>query len=451
MTNSLNYESLQVHAGFEQDETNSCTTAIHQSSAYTFKSSKHAVDLFELNEFGNIYTRIGNPTNEVFEKRIAALEGGSGALACSSGQSAQFLALTNILRSGENFICADQIYGGSFNQFKIQFQRLGIECRFFDTNNTNDAISKIDKNTKAIFVETLPNPKISVPDFERYVELAKSFDLPLIVDNTFGAAGYVFKPIEHGANIIVHSTTKWICGHGTTMGGVIIDAGNYNWGNGKYPQFTQASEAYHGFKFWEKFGYDSPYGNIAFIIRARVEGMRDYGCCQSPFNSFLLLQGLETLSLRLDRQISNTQNLAEWLIKQEWVENVNYPGLKTDKYYNLAKKYFKKGAGSVLTFKLKAGRDTADIFIEKLNLIKHITNLGDVKTLIVHPASTTHQQLSKEEQIKCGVEEGLLRLSVGIEHIDDLKQDIQNAINETLPHEISKPNNYQHKQQTLIS
>jgi O-acetylhomoserine (thiol)-lyase len=286
----------------------------------------------------------------------------------------------------------------------------------------------IDENTKAIYVESLPNPKFSIPDFEKVAAIAKEYDLPLIVDNTLGAAGYLFRPINHGANVVVQSATKWICGHGTAVGGVIVDGGNYNWGNGKFPQFSEPSEGYHGLVFWDTFGTDGPFGNIAFAIRARVEGLRDYGCSQSPLNSFLLLQGLETLSLRLDRHIENTYALAKWLEEQDWVEKVHYPGLPSSPYYEIAKKYFTKGAGSVLTFKVKGGTKVADKLVDGVELLSHVANLGDAKTLIIHPSSTTHAQLSLEEQKDSGVEPGLLRISVGIEHIEDIKSDIKQAV-----------------------
>jgi len=428
MSEKLHFETLQLHAGQSVDSsTNSRALPIYQTSAYVFNNSEHAANLFSLKEFGNIYSRLSNPTNDVFEQRIVALEGGVAAVATGSGQSAQFIALTNILQSGDNFISAEQLYGGTYNQFKVQFKRLGIECRFVDIDFPNRIEALIDDNTKAIYFESLPNPKLSIPDFEHISYIAKKHDLPIIVDNTLGAGGYLFKPLEHGANIIVESATKWICGHGTALGGVIVDGGNYNWGNGKFPQFTSPSESYHGLIFWDVFGSQSSFGNIAFAIRARVEGLRDYGTVQSPFNSFLLVNGLETLSLRLERHVENTLSLAKWLQEQDWVESVNYPGLETNPYFVRAKKYFTKGAGAVLTFKVKAGREIADGIINNVKLLSHLANLGDAKTLIIHPSSTTHEQLSIEEQKKSGVEPGLIRISVGIEHIDDIKNDLQSA------------------------
>jgi O-acetylhomoserine/O-acetylserine sulfhydrylase len=428
MSQNYRFETLQLHAGHSVDETQSRAVPIYQTSSYVFKDSKHAANLFGLKEFGNIYTRIMNPTTDVFEKRIAALEGGVGALAVSSGQSAQFLALTNILEAGDNFVSTSYLYGGTYNQFKVQFKRLGIQVKFVDGDSASDFDRLVDSKTKALYIETIGNPQFNVPDFEAIAAVAKKHDIPLIVDNTFGAAGYVFRPLEHGANIVVESATKWIGGHGTSIGGVIVDGGNFNWGNGKFPQFTEPSEGYHGLKFWEIFGEGGPFGNIAFIIRARVEGLRDYGNALSPFNAFLLLQGLETLTLRLDRITSNSLAIAEWLERQDWVEYVNYPGLKSSKYYSLAQKYLKRGHGGVLTFKVKGGTEVAEKIINNVKLISHLANIGDSKTLIIHPSTTTHEQMSVAEQKSAGVEPGLLRLSVGIEHIDDIKEDLLQAL-----------------------
>jgi O-acetylhomoserine (thiol)-lyase len=428
MADTYHFETLQLHAGHTVDETNSRAVPIYQTSSYLFNNSEHAANLFGLREFGNIYTRIMNPTTDVFEKRIAALEGGVAALAVSSGQSAQFLALTNILEAGDNFVSTSYLYGGTYNQFKVQFKRLGIEARFVNGDNPEEFARLIDDRTKALYIETIGNPQFNVPDFEALAAVARSNNIPLIVDNTFGAGGYIFRPLEHGANIVVESATKWIGGHGTSIGGVIVDGGNFNWGNGKFPIFTEPSEGYHGLKFWEIFGAGSPFGNIAYIIRARVEGLRDYGNALSPFNAFLLLQGLETLSLRMDRICQNTLEIALWLEKQSWVEYVNYPGLQSSEYNSIAKKYLKRGFGGVLTFKIKGGKVVADNLINKLKLISHLANIGDCKTLIIHPSSTTHEQLSDEEQKLAGIEQGLLRLSVGIEHIEDIKADLLQAL-----------------------
>ncbi len=423
----LKYETLQLHAGHTIDETKSRAVPIYQTSSYIFDDAEHAANLFGLKQFGNIYTRLMNPTTDVFEKRVAALEGGVGALATASGQSAQFIALTNFLEAGDNFVSTSYLYGGTYNQFKVQFKKLGIHVKFVKGDNPQEYQQAIDSKTKAIYIETIGNPQFNVPDFEAIAAIAKLNNIPLIVDNTFGAAGYIFRPLEHGANVVVESATKWIGGHGTTLGGVIIDGGNFNWGNGKFPAFTEPSESYHGLKFWEVFGADSPFGNIAFIIRARVEGLRDFGPALSPFNSFLLIQGLETLSLRVDRHVSNTLELATWLEQHPQVESVNYPGLESSKYHLLAKKYFKRGFGGVFTFKLKGDSSKADQFINKLQLVSHLANIGDAKTLIIHPSTTTHEQLSLEEQKASGVEPGLLRVSVGIEHISDIKDDFAQA------------------------
>lgn len=436
---SLHFETLQLHAGQEIDPTTrSRAVPIYQTTSYTFKDSEHGANLFALKEFGNIYTRIMNPTTDVFEKRIAALEGGVGALAVGSGQAAQFLALHNILQAGDNFVSTSLLYGGTYNQFKVAFKRLGIEVRFADGDKADSFEKLIDKKTKAIYLETIGNPGFNIPDFEAVAALAKKHDLPLVVDNTFGAAGYLFRPFEYGANVIVESATKWIGGHGTSIGGVIVDGGNYNWANGKFPQFTEPSEGYHGLKFWDVFGEGNPLGlpNVAFIIRARVEGLRDLGPSISPFNSFLLLQGLETLSLRVQRSIDNALALAQWLEKHELVESVNYPGLESSPYHKLAKKYLRNGFGAVLSFTLKGTKQHTTKFVDNLKLLSHLANLGDAKTLIIQPSATTHQQLSDSEQATAGVLPNQLRISVGIEHIDDLKSDLQQAFEKVFEGEL---------------
>ncbi len=423
------FETLQLHAGHEVDkDTNSRAVPIYQTSSYLFNDSEHAANLFGLKEFGNIYTRIMNPTTDVFEKRIAALEGGVAAVAVSSGQAAQFIALNNILENGDNFVSTSYLYGGTYNQFKVQFKRLGIQVKFVEGDDPADYEKAIDIKTKAIYLETIGNPKFNIPDFEKIAEIANRHEIPLIVDNTFGAGGYLFRPLEHGASVVVESATKWIGGHGTSIGGVIVDGGKFNWGNGKFPSLTEPSEGYHGMKFWEVFGEGSPFGNIAFAIRCRVEGLRDFGPALSPFNSFLLLQGLETLSLRLDRTVENALKVAKWLEAHDEVEYVNYPGLESSSYHELAKKYLKRGFGGVMTFKIKGGNERADKLINSLSLISHLANIGDAKSLIIHPSTTTHEQLSVEEQKASGVEPGLLRLSVGIEHIDDILEDLEKGI-----------------------
>ena len=424
----LHFDTLQVHAGQEADPTTgSRAVPIYQTSSYVFNNAEHGANLFALKEFGNIYTRIQNPTTDVFEKRIAALEGGVAALAVSSGQAAQFIALNNILESGDNFVSASNLYGGTYNQFKVGFKRLGVEVRFAEDADPVKIEALIDENTKAIYAETIGNPSFNVPDFEAIAAIAKKYNLPLIVDNTFGAGGYIFKPLEHGANVVVESATKWIGGHGTSIGGVIVDGGNYDWGNGKFPQFSEPSEGYHGLVFSDVFGVNGPFGNIQFIIRARVEGLRDFGPAISPFNSFLLLQGLETLSLRVQKHLDNTLEIARWLELHPQVEKVNYPGLITSPSHHLAKKYLTNGFGAVLSFQIKGDADKANQFIDSLELISHLANVGDAKSLIIHPSATTHQQLSDDEQKSAGVFPGLLRLSVGIEYIDDIKNDLQQA------------------------
>ena len=425
------FETLQLHAGQEVDPTTkSRAVPIYQTTSYVFDNSEHAANLFGLRQFGNIYTRIMNPTTDVFEKRIAALEGGVAAVATASGQSAQFLALTNFLALGDNFVSTPFLYGGTYNQFKVQFKRLGIDVQFAENDEPESFEAKINAKTKAIYLETIGNPELNIPDFERIAAVAKKYDLPLIVDNTFGAGGYLFQPIKYGANIVVASATKWIGGHGTSVGGVIVDGGNYNWGNGKFPQFTEPSEGYHGLKFWDVFGEGNPLGlpNVAFAIRTRVEGLRDYGPSISPFNSFQLLQGLETLSLRMDRTVQNAEKLALYLEQHSGVELVNYPGLQSSKYHSLAAKYFKRGAGGVLSFEIRGGKEAAVAFIDALQLVSHLANVGDSKTLAINPASTTHQQLTIDEQLSTGVTPGLIRISVGTEHIDDILADVEQAL-----------------------
>jgi len=425
---ALKFETLQLHAGQEADPTTGARAVpLYQTTSFVFKNAEHGANLFALKEFGNIYSRIMNPTTDVFEKRVAALEGGVAALATGSGQAAQFLALNNILTVGDNFVSSPYLYGGTYNQFKVSFKRLGIDARFAKDDSAESLEKLIDDKTKAIYLETIGNPEYNIPDFDKVAALAKKYDLPLIVDNTFGAAGYLFRPLEHGAHIVVQSATKWIGGHGTSIGGVIVDGGNYNWGNGKFPQFTEPSEGYHGLIFSDVFGIGGPFGNIQFIIRARVEGLRDFGASISPFNSFLFIQGLETLSLRVQRHVDNALELAKWLEQHPQVDKVNYPGLASSKYHALAKKYLKNGFGAVLSFEIKGNKENASRFIDSLQLVSHLANVGDAKTLIIQPSATTHQQLSDEEQLAAGVTPNALRIAVGIEHIDDIKADFEQA------------------------
>lgn len=436
---TLRFETLQLHAGQEIDPTTGARAVpIYQTTSYGFRDSEHGANLFALKEFGNIYSRIMNPTNDVFEKRLASLEGGVAALATASGQAAQFIALNNILQAGDNFVTTSFLYGGTYNQFKVAFKRLGIDVRFADGDKAESFEKLIDKNTKALYLETIGNPGFNIPDFEAIAAIAKKHDLPLIVDNTFGAGGYLFRPLEHGAHIVVASATKWIGGHGTSIGGIIIDSGSYNWGNGKFPQFTEPSEGYHGLKFAEVFGEGNPLGlpNIAFIIRARVEGLRDFGPALSPFNAFLLLQGLETLSLRVQRSVDNALTLAQWLEEHPLVEKVYYPGLPSSPHHKLAKKYLRNGFGGVLSFTLRGTKQHTTQFVDSLKLVSHLANVGDAKTLIIQPSATTHQQLSDAEQAAAGVLPNQLRISAGIEHIDDLKADLQQAFEKVFEGEL---------------
>jgi O-acetylhomoserine (thiol)-lyase len=425
------FETLQIHAGQTPDSTTkSRAVPVYQTSSYVFDNAEHAAKLFGLEEAGNIYSRIMNPTNSVFEERIAALEGGIGALAVASGHAAQFVAISTIAEAGDNILSTSYLYGGTYNQFKVTFAKFGIKVKLIDSNDVEDFEPLIDEKTKAIYIETIGNPKLNVPDIKAFAELAHRNDIPLIVDNTFGAGGYVCTPIKYGADIVTHSATKWICGHGTSIGGAIIDSGKFNWGNGKFPCFTTPSPGYHGLNFWETFGEESPSGNIAFITRARVEQLRDLGPCLSPFNSFLLLQGLETLSLRVERTCSNALTLARWLKRHPKVEWVWYPGLEEYESYTNAKKYFRENLfGGVLAFGIKGGIKAGKNFINSVKLASLLANVGDAKTLVIHPASTTHLQLSDEEREKSGVKGELIRVSLGVEHIDDIINDYEQALN----------------------
>ncbi len=433
------YETLQLHAGQEPDPTtNARAVPIYQTSSYVFNSAEHGANLFSLAEFGNVYTRIMNPTNDVFEKRVAALEGGMAGLATASGQSAQFIAITNMLQAGDNLVSSPFLYGGTYQQLKVQFPRIGINVKFAVDDTAEELEKQIDGNTKAIFLESMGNPRFNVADLDSISAMAKKHDLPLIVDNTLGACGALIRPIDHGADVVVQSATKWIGGHGTTIGGVIVDAGTFNWGNGNYPLFTEPSDSYHGLQHWGAFGFGSdicnmlgvPEGrNVAFAMRARLEGLRDYGPSQSPFNSFLLLQGIETLSLRVERHTANALELAKWLESNPSVKAVSYPGLESSPYKELADKYTLRGSGAMLNFELKGGHEDAVTFIDSLKLASHLANVGDAKTLVIHPSSTTHQQLGEADQLASGVTPTMVRVSVGLEHIEDIKEDFQSAFN----------------------
>lgn len=424
------FETLQLHAGHEPDAASKARAVpIYQTTSYTFDDADHAAALFNLEQFGNIYTRIMNPTTAVFEERMAALEGGAAALATASGQAAQLVALTTFVMAGENIVSTSNLYGGTYNQFKVTFPRLGIGVKFVSGDDPEEFRKAIDEKTKALYIETIGNPRLNVPDFEAIAKVAHDHGIPLVVDNTFGAGGYLCRPFEFGADVIVHSATKWIGGHGTSIGGVIVDSGKFNWGNGNFPVFTEPSPGYHGLKFWDVFGEGSALGNIAFIIRARVEGLRDLGPCVSPFNSFLFLQGLETLSLRVERHCQNGLAVAKWLQQHSGVTWVSYPGLTDHPHHKQAVKYLRKGMfGSILVFGIKGGIEAGKKFINNTKLASLLANVGDAKTLVIHPASTTHQQLSAEEQAESGVTPEMVRISVGLEHIDDILEDFDQAL-----------------------
>jgi O-acetylhomoserine (thiol)-lyase len=428
MTDNYRYETLQIHAGQEPAPgTNARAVPIYQTTSYTFDDAAHGARLFALEEFGNIYTRIMNPTTDVFEQRIAALEGGVAAVATASGQAAQLTTITTLASAGDNIVSTSYLYGGTYNQFKVALERLGIEVRFVSDDDPQEFAARIDDRTKALYLETIGNPRFNVPDLPAFAEVAHDAGIPLVVDNTFGAAGYLGRPIDHGADIVVASATKWIGGHGTSIGGIIVDSGNFDWRTGNFPGFTEPSPSYHGLVFADTFGPDSPFGNIAFAIRARVEGLRDLGACLSPFNAFLLLQGVETLSLRVQRHVDNALELAKWLQDQPKVSWVNYPGLKDHPYHEIAGRILTNGYGAVLSFGIEGGTGPAEQFIDSVELASHVANVGDTKTLVIHPASTTHQQLDREEQLSSGVTDDLVRVSVGIEHIDDIKADFEQA------------------------
>lgn len=428
---SQKFETLALHAGNKKNDQNSCQVPIYASSSFTFNDSTHAANLFGLREFGNIYSRIGNPTVAVLEDRIAALEGGTMAVATSSGQAAQVTALTMLAQSGDNIITASYLYGGTYNQLKVTLPRFGIETRFVEGCDAAAVEKLIDDKTRAIYFESIGNPKFIVPDFEALVAVGKKHNVAVVVDNTFGQCGYVCQPLKHGANIVVQSCTKWIGGHGTTIGGVIVDGGNMDWGCGRYPLMTEPAPGYHGMKFWEAFGPGGAVGaNVAFAIRCRVEGLRDIGACQNPFGAFLLLQGLETLPLRGERHAQNANELAAWLEAHPKVSWVSHPSLKSHPGHENAKKYCRANTfGAVLSFGVKGGKEAGLKFVSNVKLALHLANVGDAKTLVIHPASTTHEQLSPEELPTTGVTEDLVRVSVGLEHIDDIKADFDAALN----------------------
>jgi len=426
------FETLMVHGGQDPDPaTNARAVPIYATSSYVFDNAEHGARLFGLKEFGNIYSRIMNPTSDVLEKRIASLEGGVMALSTASGMAAQFLVFQTICEAGDNIVSTSYLYGGTYNQFKVQFPRMGIDVKFVDGDDPADVEKLIDKDTKAIFVETIGNPKYNVPDFAALSAIAKKHKIPLVCDNTFAAGGYICQPLKHGCDIVVESCTKWIGGHGTTIGGMIVDGGTFDWSSGRFPCFTEPSPGYHGLRYWDTFGEGNPLGlpNCALILKARVEGLRDLGMCQSPFSSFLLIQGVETLALRMERHCQNANELALWLQNHPKVSWVSHPSLPNHPYHYQAKKYFRGGCfGSVLSFGVKGGKEVGMKIIDSVELCSHLANVGDAKTLIIHPASTTHEQLTPEEQTSSGVTEDMIRVSVGIEHIEDIKADFEQAI-----------------------
>ncbi len=423
----VRFDTLQIHAGQEPDPTTgSRAVPIYQTSSYVFENTEHAANLFALKEFGNIYTRIMNPTTDVFEKRIAALEGGIGALAVASGSAAITYSLLNIAEAGDEIVAASTLYGGTYNLFSTTLPRLGIKTRFVNPDEPENFRGAINESTKAVFIETIGNPGINLIDIEAVACIAHEKGIPLIVDNTFGTP-YLIRPIEHGADIVVHSATKYIGGHGTTIGGVIVDSGSFDWAaSGRFTGLTEEDPSYHGVKYVEAFG------GLAYIIKARVQLLRDTGAALSPFNSFLLLQGLETLSLRVERHVTNTKRIIDFLRSHPGVSWVNYPGLADSKYNQLAVKYFPKGVGSIFTFGIKGGVEAGKRFIENLEIFSLLANVADAKSLVIHPASTTHAQLSAEDQLKAGVTPDMIRLSIGIEDVEDLIFDLDNALNKAL-------------------
>jgi O-acetylhomoserine (thiol)-lyase len=421
-------DTIALHAGQEKPDpaTGSRAVPIYQTTSYVFESTEQAASLFSLQQFGNIYTRIMNPTNDVFEQRVAAVEGGSGALATSSGQSAEVLALIAITRPGDEIISADNLYGGTYQLFHHTFPKLGRRVRFVDSTRPEEFKKALNKNSRAIYVETIGNPKLDVPDFEAIAEIAHDAGIPLVVDNTVGIG--LVRPIEYGADIIVLSATKFIGGHGTSIGGVIVDSGNFDWGGGRFPEFTEPDPSYHGLVYWDAFRDVPGAGNIAFIVKTRVHLMRDIGACLSPFNAFLLLQGMETMPLRQRKHSENALAVAQFLKKHRCVSWVNYPGLPDHPSHRTAAKYLKGNYGALVGFGIRGGYDAAVGFINSVELLSHLANIGDAKSLVIHPASTTHQQLDPEEQKSTGVTQDYIRLSIGIENVEDIIADIVQAL-----------------------
>jgi O-acetylhomoserine (thiol)-lyase len=421
-------DTLAVHAGqeFPDPATGARAVPIYQTTSYVFKNTDHAADLFALKEFGNIYTRIMNPTNDVFERRIAAIEGGTGALGVSSGQSAETLALLAITRLGDEIVSANNLYGGTYQLFHYTLPKLGRKVVFVDSTKPEEFRRAITDRTRAVYAETIGNPKLDVPDFEKIAEIAYDAEIPFVVDNTVGVG--LVRPIEYGADVLTISATKFIGGHGTSVGGVIVDSGKFDWSRGKFPEFTEPDPSYHGLKYWDVFGNFPSLGNVAFIVKVRVQLQRDLGAALSPFNSFLFLQGLETLPLRVKKHSENALSVARFLKEHELVSWVNYPGLPDHPSHRLAAKYLKGHYGAILGFGIKGGKEAGRRFIESVKLLSHLANIGDAKSLVIHPASTTHSQLTKEEQEETGVTEDFVRISVGLEDVEDIKEDIDQAL-----------------------
>jgi len=420
--NNLNFNSKLLHAGYQPEATTlSRAVPIYQTASYVFNSPQHAADLFALKEEGNIYTRIMNPTNGVFEKRMAELEGGVGALAAASGQAAVTMAVLAITGSGDHIVASSSLYGGTYNLFHYTFARLGIECAFVKGDNLENFEKAITPRTRLIYIESMGNPKLDLLDIEKLADLAHNHGIPLFIDNTV-TSPFLLKPIEYGVDIVIHSATKIIGGHGTSIGGIVVDSGNFNWGNGRYPELTEPDPSYNGISFLENFG------KAAFITRLRVAMLRDLGAALSPFNAFLFLQGLETLHVRMQRHCENALKVAEFLEAHNRVSWVNYPGLKSSPYYRLAGKYLPRGQGAIIGFGIKGGFETGKKFISSVKLLSHLANILDAKSLVIHPASTTHQQLSEDEQRAAGVTPDFIRLSIGIEDVQDIIADIDQAL-----------------------
>lgn len=421
-------DTLAVHAGQESPDaaTGARAVPIYQTTSYVFKDTAHAANLFALAELGNIYTRIMNPTTDVFERRVAAIEGGTGALAVASGQAAETLALLNITQVGDEIVAANNLYGGTYQLFHYTFPKLGRTVRFVESTKPEEFRRHLTDRTRAIYAETIGNPKLDVPDFEALGRIAHEAGIPFVVDNTVGVG--LVRPIDYGANIVVISATKFIGGHGTSIGGVIVDGGNFDWGNGKFPEFTEPDPSYHGLVFWNVFADFAGMGNVAFIFKTRVQLLRDMGPSLSPFNAWLFLQGLETLPLRQKKHSENALSVARFLRSHPLVNWVNYPGLPDNPNHGLASRYLKDGFGAIVGFGIKGGMEAGKKFIESVRLLSHLANIGDAKSLVIHPASTTHQQLTKAEQQETGVTEDYVRLSIGIEDAEDIKEDIDQAL-----------------------